>query len=149
MDDATYHALARHEHEVKARVYAKHGLFRRADSHLDRAAYHASFGAKSRQKPKKPKVKGKEAKKKVKVGLGEPSLDTSDTELDGIPDLVSDSYPASRYSAHAETGGWRPSLHRVVDDSMPTIVSRERHAPKKSPKYSRRYMGSSNSLEWG
>ncbi len=45
MDAATYHALARHEHAVKARVYAKYGLFRKAASHTSRARYHASFGS--------------------------------------------------------------------------------------------------------
>jgi hypothetical protein len=45
MDAPTYHALARHEHEVKARVYAKYGLFRKAASHTSRARYHASFGS--------------------------------------------------------------------------------------------------------
>jgi hypothetical protein len=140
MDEATYHALARHEHEVKARVYASHGLYRRADSHLDRAAYHASFGKpkpkkpkeSKPKKPKEPKVK-KEKPKKVMLGLGEkqspwsrPSLDrlarspdTSDTELDDIPDLVSETYRPEVSRKHS---GWsRPSLSRAFT-SIPRSV---------------------------
>ena len=143
MDDATYHALARHEHEVKARVYANHGLFRRADSHFDRAAYHASFG---KPKPKKPKEskpkKPKEPKvkkikpKKVKLGLGSenqtsawsrPSLDriarspdTNDTELDEIPALVETYRPVVsgkyRRSDAGTSARSRPSLRRIDDD---------------------------------
>jgi hypothetical protein len=161
MDDATYHALARHEHEVKARVYASHGLFRRADSHLDRAAYHASFGAKSKpKKPKEPKVK-KVKPKKVKLGLGEnpspwsrPSLDrlarspdTSDTELDDIPDLVSETYRPEVSRKHSARSGWsRPSLGRIVDDYPPDLVSTKGYVPRTSPKYSGRFMSSMS--EW-
>ena len=168
MDDATYHALARHEHEVKARVYARHGLFQRADAHFDRAAYHASFGKPNpkkpkESKPKKPKEpKVKKAKpKKVKVGLGEkpsawspPSLDrlarspdTSDTELDDIPDLVSETYRPQVSRKHSAQSGWsRPSLGRIVDEYPPELVSTEGYAPRPSPKYSRRFMGSMS--EW-
>jgi hypothetical protein len=150
MDDATYHALARHEHEVKARVYARHGLYRRADSHLDRAAYHASFGKPKpkkpkESKPKKPKEpKVKKEKKKVKVGLGSANqTDTSDTELDDIPHLVSETYRPEVSRKHS---GWsRPSLGRTVDDYPPELVSTE---PRPSPKYSRRFMGSSDLSEW-
>ncbi len=142
MDDATYHALARHEHEVKARVYANHGLYRRADSHFDRAAYHASFGKpkpkkpteSKPKKPKEPKVK-KIKPKKVKLGLGSenptsawsrPSLDriarSPDTELDDMPDLVSETYRpevSGKYSARSDAGTSarsRPSLRRIDDD---------------------------------
>jgi len=163
MDDATYHALARHEHEVKARVYAKHGLFRRADSHLDRADYHASFGAKSTPKrPKEPKVR--EKPKKVKLGLGaekqsawsRPSLDriarspdTSDTELDEIPRWLSGSYRPEVSRKHSAHAGWsRPSLGRIVDDDWPDAVSKAGYAPRKSLDYSRRFMGSSDPSEW-
>ena len=45
MHEATYHELARLEHATKARVYARHGMYGRAESHQLRAAYHASFGA--------------------------------------------------------------------------------------------------------
>ena len=44
MDNATYHALAAYEHRVKAGVYERHGMLQKADSHRNRAAYHASFG---------------------------------------------------------------------------------------------------------
>jgi hypothetical protein len=153
MDDATYHALARHEHEVKARVYARHGLYRRADSHLDRAAYHASFG-KSKpkkhkeskpKKPKEPKVK-KAKPEKVEIGLGS---DTSDTELDDIPDLVSETYRPEVSRKHSAQSGWsRPSLSRVVDEFPPQRVSTEGYVPRTSPKDSRRFMGSSDLSEW-
>jgi hypothetical protein len=44
MQEATYHELARIEHATKARVYAKHGMHGKAESHKLRAAHHASFG---------------------------------------------------------------------------------------------------------
>ena len=44
MDAATYHELARLEHATKARVYARHGMRTKAESHAQRAEYHASFG---------------------------------------------------------------------------------------------------------
>jgi hypothetical protein len=54
MDDATYHALAAHEHRVKAGVYERHGMLQKADSHRNRAAYHASFGV----TPKRTSARG-------------------------------------------------------------------------------------------
>jgi hypothetical protein len=44
MQEATYHELARIEHKTKARVYAKHGMHGKAESHKLRAAHHANFG---------------------------------------------------------------------------------------------------------
>lgn len=51
MQEATYHELARIEHATKARVYAKHGMHGKAESHKLRAAHHASFGMHTRSKP--------------------------------------------------------------------------------------------------
>jgi hypothetical protein len=48
MQEATYHELAHIEHKTKARVYAKHGMHGKAESHKLRAAHHASFGMHTR-----------------------------------------------------------------------------------------------------
>ena len=101
MDDATYHALARHEHEVKASVYAEHGLFRKADSHFGRAEYHASFGQRSK---KGKKVKGKKPtkqQKRTELGLAEEYA--PNRFVGELPELVSRagyvSKPSPVYSA--------------------------------------------------
>lgn len=51
MQEATYHELARLEHAAKANVYARHGMYRKAESHELRAAHHSNFGVRTRSQP--------------------------------------------------------------------------------------------------
>jgi hypothetical protein len=51
MQEATYHELARLEHAAKANVYARHGMYRKAESHELRAAHHSNFGPRTRSQP--------------------------------------------------------------------------------------------------
>jgi hypothetical protein len=51
MHESTYHELARLEHAAKASVYARHGMYRKAESHELRAAHHSNFGPRTRSQP--------------------------------------------------------------------------------------------------
>jgi hypothetical protein len=51
MQESTYHELARLEHAAKASVYARHGMYRKAESHELRAAHHSNFGVRTRSQP--------------------------------------------------------------------------------------------------
>lgn len=51
MHESTYHELARLEHAAKANVYARHGMYRKAESHELRAAHHSNFGVRTRSQP--------------------------------------------------------------------------------------------------
>lgn len=150
MGDSRYHALARHEHEVKADVYAAHGLFRKAGAHMDRARYHASFGA---RKPKKIQLGLADNSDWQDVQLGQAG--NSDWREQGCEDddleyyraasrkrelasailgwrgecekrgkqLWGDLYDSQEYMQYVDSPSFQDSHSRFVDDEMPELVA--------------------------
>jgi hypothetical protein len=120
MQEATYHELAHIEHKTKARVYAKHGMHGKAESHKLRAAHHASFG-----KARSPNANTQKHAFQSIFDMQNPEWNEEEEEQEeahSMLDLLADRAEADRAKAQRkkdEGNTQQHALHNISDMQNP------------------------------
>ena len=137
MQEATYHELARLEHATKARVYARHGMYGKAESHGLRAAHHASFGVRTRAHAESARdlraLAREERRERQNISNERKTVKSNDVHrgADGQPPGVRDEQEAELIE--------QQSLLRISPASMPSARmsggSRRTSAPRNDASY--------------